>query len=98
MKTRPDLETTDERLARLRRATDALAPRGDFTERVGAALDARAVVPLASRRGLARVVLPFGRGALVAAALAAAASVALAIQSDRMADEAAELDLAWWEP
>lgn len=91
MTTRPSRETVDEQLARLRRETEGLAPRGDLAARVARGLDAR--------RGLAAVVLPFGRAALVAAAFAAAASVALAIGAERLDDAAgAEIEALWWEP
>ena len=85
-----DRETVDARLARLRGATEALAPPGDFAQRVAGAIHAR--------RGVPGVVLPFARRALWAAALAAAASVAFAIHAERQASEATGGDVAWWEP
>ncbi len=83
-------ETVDERLARLRDATSALAPGDDLAARLAraAVLPARA----GARRGLVGVVLPFGRGALVAAALAAAASVALALHTEGQGDDLAQTD------
>jgi hypothetical protein len=87
---RRDTETVEARLARLRDATEALAPPVGFDDRVAGALR--------GRRGLAAVVLPFGRRALAVAALAAAASVALAFQSERSAELASSDDVAWWEP
>lgn len=85
----------DARLGKLRDATSTLAPRPDFAARVMS----RAAAP----RGLA-VVLPFSRRAVVAAALAAAASVAFAVRSEitTRADATAGMtesdDIAWWEP
>jgi hypothetical protein len=95
---RLDRETTDERIARLRQATEALSPPVDLAGRLarGAMGAARA-----GRRGISAVVLPFGRRALVAAAFAAAASVALAIQGVHQEDEALTgdaADTAFWEP
>jgi len=44
-------------------------------------------------------VLPFGRGALAAAALAAAASIVLAVRTERLTEDAvADLDGVTWEP
>ncbi len=88
----------EERLARLARATEAVTPRADLAARLAAPY-------LAGRRPQPRLealVLRWGRGALVAAALAAAASAALAFQAERAADQAQlERDLdesAGWEP
>jgi hypothetical protein len=89
-------ESTEERLARLARATEGVAPRADLAARLAAPyLGGRR-----PRRRIEALVLPWGRGALVAAALAAAASAALAFQVERSADQAQlELDeSAGWEP
>jgi hypothetical protein len=95
----------DERIARLRQATEALSPPADLAGRLahgalarGAPAPGSAARP--SRRGISGVVLPFGRGALVAAAFAAAASVALAIHGVHQEDEAlaGDVDTAFWEP
>jgi hypothetical protein len=87
-------ETVDERLARLRDATHALAPPPDLADRL-----ARGARASPTRQGVAGIVLPFGRTALVAAALAAAASVAFLIQSERTLDESiSRAESALWEP
>ena len=88
-------ETVNERFARLREATEALAPGDGLAGRL-----ARVAADRGGRRGLPFVVLPFGRGALVAAALAAAASVALAVHTEGVADDLAATDEAGdlWEP
>jgi hypothetical protein len=88
-------ETVDRRLRRLADATRDLAPPPGLADR----LAQRASATRRRPRGLAAVVLPFGRPALVAAALAAAASVTLAIQVEGSADEsiAEAVDQAWWE-
>jgi hypothetical protein len=110
---RPDRETTDERIARLRQATEAIAPPADLAARLAGCAFARAALgaarpandggyPVTSRRrGISGVVLPFGRRALVAAAFAAAASLALAYhgvgqENDALTGDAA--DTAFWEP
>lgn len=92
----------EERLARLARATEGVTPRADL----GARLAAPYLAGKKPRRRLEALVLPWGRGALVAAALAAAASAALAFQVERSAEQAQldrdlDLDLdesAGWEP
>lgn len=96
------IESTEERLERLQRATLGVAPRADLAARLSA--------PYRSgprpRRRLEALVLPWGRSAMVAAALCAAAATALAFQAERAADAALvelslSLDLdesAGWEP
>ena len=108
MTARRDRETMDERIARLRQATEALEPPADLAGRLargpyGAARAANdGGYPVTSRRrGISGVVLPFGRGALVAAAFAAAASLALAYHGVQKEDDALTgdvADTAFWEP
>ena len=119
MTARLDRETTDARIARLRQATEALAPPADLATRLAAGAFARSAIgapraandarvandggyPVTSRRrGISGLVLPFGRGALVAAAFAAAASLALAYHGVQKEDEALTgdaADTAFWEP
>ena len=74
-----DPETIDERLARLRAGTEALAPCSTLYERLDHQVRERGRRCGAS--GLASLVLPFGRSALLAATLAAAAALALVIRS-----------------
>ena len=91
----------DERIARLRQATEALSPPADMAGRLARGALAMRSAARAGRRGISAVVLPFGRRALVAAAFAAAASVALAIQGVHQEDEALTgdaADTAFWEP
>jgi hypothetical protein len=92
----------DERLARLRQATEALSPPADLASRLAQSAFARGAMGAAraGRRGISAVVLPFGRGALVAAAFAAAASVALAYHGVHQEDDAlvGDADPAFWEP
>ena len=86
----------EARLARLARATEGAAPRADLAARLAAPyLEGRR-----PRRRIDALVLPWGRRALAVAALAAAASAALAFQVERSADQAQlELDeSAGWEP
>jgi hypothetical protein len=89
----------DERIARLRQATEALSPPADMAGRLARGALAMRSAARAGRRGISAVVLPFGRRALVAAAFAAAASVALAI-GVHQDDEAltGDADTAFWEP
>jgi hypothetical protein len=87
----------DERIARLRQATEALEPPPDLAGRLArSAFEAAR----AGRRGISAVVLPFGRRALVVAAFAAAASVALAVHGVHVEDEpqAGDADVEMWEP
>lgn len=79
-----DKETMDTRLRRIADATGDLAPPAGLAERLAAPYRS----PRARSRGIAGVVLPFGRPALLAAALAAAASIALAIEVDPIGDDA----------
>lgn len=75
-------EGVDERLARLRRATEALRPRAGFNRRVMAAIEAEA--PAARLYGIARPARRF----LAFAALAAAVSMVWAVRSEGAVDEA----------
>jgi predicted RNA methylase len=87
-------ESMEQRFARLRDETFALAPPGDLAARIAAQAKTRS-----RRSGLSAVVLPFGRGALAAAALAAAASIVLAIQTEASTEDAvADIDGVTWEP
>lgn len=70
----------DDRLARLRASTERLTPRPGLAER----LTARALAP--RPRGVL-LALPFARAGVIAAALAAAASLALAINIDSSLDD-----------
>jgi hypothetical protein len=90
-----DRETVDARLRRLAAATSELAPPSGLAER----LAARVLAARSRPRGIAGMVLPFGRPALLAAALAAAASVALAIEVGPAGDDLAAQadDGGWWE-
>jgi hypothetical protein len=90
-----DRETVDGRLRRLADATRDLSPPPGLADRLAQPF----AIPRRRPSGLAAVVLPFGRPALVAAALAAAASVALAIQDEQAADEtlAQAVNEAWWD-
>jgi hypothetical protein len=74
-------EGVTARLSRLRDATSALAVPAGLEERLAKA----ALAPRPPAR--AGVVLPFARIALVAAALAAAASIGLALNIDRNVDD-----------
>jgi anti-sigma-K factor RskA len=91
-----EIESNEERLARLARATEGLTPRADLAARLAAPYRAGR----RPRRRIEALVLPWGRSALAVAALAAAAAVALAFQVERGADEALlRLDeSAGWEP
>lgn len=88
-------QTVDGRLRRLADATRGIEPPAGLADR----LAQRFAAPQRRPRGLAAVVLPFGRPALFAAALAAAASVTLAIQFESAADEtvAEAVGEEWWE-
>ena len=86
-------EVVDEVLARLRTSTEGIAPPPGLADR----LAANATTP--RRASFADVVLLHGRGAVLLASLAAAASIVLALQVERAAEQsishAAE---AWWAP
>lgn len=77
-------ETVDARLRRLAAATADITPPPGLAERLAERY--RAGRP--SVRGIAAIVLPFYRPALLAASLAAAASIALAVQVGFASDEA----------
>jgi hypothetical protein len=78
-----DNESVEGRLRRLESATRDIEPPLGLADRLAQPFAARKRSP----RGLAAVVLPLGRPALFAAALAAAASIALAMQTEQAADE-----------
>lgn len=76
-----DLETVDERLARLGRATEGILPRPGFADRVMLAIEQ-------SDLGWLDAALIAARPGVLAALVAAAAAVGLAVQTDRAATEA----------
>jgi hypothetical protein len=86
-------DSVEERLARLRGATEGLSPPSGL----GARLAARAMAPRPAT-GLSAVILPFARTAIVAAALAAAASVSLAVHLDGLTDQRLDDALEAMEP
>jgi len=84
-------ESLDERLERWRRVTDALEPPGGLSERIVAGVLARAARP-----SWMDLMVTYGRRGVVAAALAAAASLLLATASgtvDELDAEAANMEI-----
>ena len=78
----PDnLETVDEKLARLGHATKGLLPGPGFTDRIMLAVEHADL-------GWLDAALAAARPGIVAAVLAAAAAIALAVHTDRAATEA----------
>jgi catalase (peroxidase I) len=80
----PPAETVEARLARLKAATERIPARPDFTARVMRATRAP------RRQGLAEVIVLASRRAIALAAVAAAASVALSLQTTRALDAVTE--------